>query len=82
MKYTRELKFEEKPDYNWIKGQFRNLLYRMDFTIDYVFDWSRLNSVRQAGSPSVPNSPPLEQHPQTAAATAATEERRRKRRNR
>lgn len=42
--YTRNLKFDEKPDYNWMKGQFRNLLIKMECSIDNIFDWSKMNS--------------------------------------
>ena len=46
LKYCRNLKFEERPDYNWMKGLFRNLLYKLEYTMDNIFDWTKLNQVK------------------------------------
>ncbi|EAR84348.2 casein kinase (macronuclear) [Tetrahymena thermophila SB210] len=44
IKYTRDLKFDEKPDYNQIKQSFRALFYKLEYNNDNIFDWSKLNS--------------------------------------
>ncbi|CAG0893567.1 unnamed protein product [Darwinula stevensoni] len=42
LKYCRGLKFDEKPDYSYLRRLFRNLFHRQGFTYDYVFDWNML----------------------------------------
>lgn len=43
MNYCRNLRFEEKPDYVWIKNLFRNLYFREFEAWDNVFDWNYLH---------------------------------------
>ncbi|XP_078428144.1 casein kinase 1-like protein 12 [Wolffia australiana] len=40
--YCRNLAFEEKPDYMYLKRLFRDLFIREGFQFDYVFDWTIL----------------------------------------
>jgi hypothetical protein len=40
------MKFDEKPDYSYLRQLFRNLFHRQGFTYDYVFDWNMLKFVR------------------------------------
>ncbi|KAJ4911190.1 casein kinase I-like 12 [Raphanus sativus] len=40
--YCRSLRFEDKPDYNYLKRIFRDLFVREGFQLDYVFDWTIL----------------------------------------
>ncbi|KAK6642961.1 Casein kinase I isoform delta-B [Polyplax serrata] len=42
LNYCRTLRFEEKPDYSYIRRLFRTLFHRQGFTYDYVFDWNLL----------------------------------------
>lgn len=37
--YVKNLKFTEKPDYELLKKMFRDLFVRMDYVMDYGFDW-------------------------------------------
>ena len=39
--YTRNLKYEEKPDYNYLKNLFLNLLKNNNFKLDYYYDWDQ-----------------------------------------
>eukprot|EP01122_Echinamoeba_exundans_P000679 TRINITY_DN105_c1_g1_i1.p1 TRINITY_DN105_c1_g1~~TRINITY_DN105_c1_g1_i1.p1 ORF type:complete len:423 (+),score=74.57 TRINITY_DN105_c1_g1_i1:351-1619(+) len=39
LNYCRSLKFEEKPDYKYLRGLFRNLFHRMGFKYDFQWDW-------------------------------------------
>ncbi|XP_042446225.1 casein kinase 1-like protein 2 isoform X5 [Zingiber officinale] len=41
-RYCRSLKFEEKPEYAYLKRLFRDLFIREGFQFDYVFDWTVL----------------------------------------
>ncbi|KAL8458597.1 hypothetical protein ACS0TY_036204 [Phlomoides rotata] len=40
--YCRSLKFDDKPDYAYLKRIFRDLYIREGFQLDYVFDWTIL----------------------------------------
>ena len=43
--YCRSLRFEEKPDYSYLRQLVRNLFHRQGFSYDYVFDWNTLKEV-------------------------------------
>ncbi|CAL8102878.1 unnamed protein product [Orchesella dallaii] len=43
LNYTRSLMFEEEPDYNYLKQILRLLFRSLNYTYDYVFDWSELD---------------------------------------
>eukprot|EP00042_Codosiga_hollandica_P023586 m.94427 g.94427 ORF g.94427 m.94427 type:complete len:385 (+) comp51247_c0_seq1:257-1411(+) len=40
LNYCRSLRFEDKPDYSYLRQLFRNLFHRDGYTYDYVFDWT------------------------------------------
>ncbi|CAI0419940.1 unnamed protein product [Linum tenue] len=40
--YCRSLRFDDKPDYAYLKRLFRDLFIREGFQFDYVFDWTIL----------------------------------------
>jgi len=42
LQYTRGLKFDEQPDYSYLRMLFRVLLNSLGYETDYVFDWSHL----------------------------------------
>ena len=43
--YCRSLRFEEKPDYAYLRQLIRNLFHRQGFSYDYVFDWNAIKEV-------------------------------------
>ena len=43
--YTRTLRFDEKPDYNYLRKIFRDLFTQQGYQLDYIFDWT----VKQGG---------------------------------
>jgi hypothetical protein len=43
VKYARSLKFEEKPDYNYVRKLFRSLLIREAYDNDSLYDWVLLS---------------------------------------
>ncbi|KAL0390902.1 UNVERIFIED_CONTAM: Casein kinase-like protein 11 [Sesamum calycinum] len=51
--YCRSLRFEDKPDYSYLKRLFRDLFIREGYQFDYVFDWTMLK-YPQIGSSSRP----------------------------
>ncbi|KEG05843.1 casein kinase [Trypanosoma grayi] len=40
LNYTRGLHFEDKPDYSYLKRNFRQLFVSQEYLLDYVFDWT------------------------------------------
>lgn len=40
LSYCRSLKFEEKPDYGFLRRLFRELYIREGYKEDFVFDWT------------------------------------------
>ncbi|KAG8370820.1 hypothetical protein BUALT_Bualt13G0023200 [Buddleja alternifolia] len=54
--YCRSLRFEDKPDYSYLKRLFRDLFTREGYQFDYVFDWTILK-YPQIGSSSRARNP-------------------------
>jgi casein kinase I family protein HRR25 len=40
LNYCRSLRFDDKPDYSYLRKLFRDLFVREGFQYDYLFDWS------------------------------------------
>ncbi|RNF00622.1 casein kinase 1, partial [Trypanosoma rangeli] len=40
LNYARSLRFEDKPDYSYLKRLLRELFVREGYHVDYVFDWT------------------------------------------
>ncbi|CAL9123962.1 casein kinase I isoform delta-like [Musa troglodytarum] len=54
--YCRSLRFDDKPDYAYLKRLFRDLFIHEGFQFDYVFDWTVLKS-QQSQNTSAPPRP-------------------------
>ena len=39
MNYVRDLDYEEKPDYMFLKKIFSDLMVERDIDFDYLYDW-------------------------------------------
>ena len=53
LNYTRALRFDDKPDYSYLRKLFRDLFVREGYQYDYVFDWSvQGRSADEAGQSS------------------------------
>ena len=68
LNYTRSLRFDDKPDYAFVRKLFRDLFVREGFQYDYVFDWTVLKlqeSVQPEQKPPAPHPtpPPLPEDP-------------------
>ena len=46
LNFCRSLKFEDKPDYAYLRQLFRSLFHKLGYTYDYVFDWNTARIVR------------------------------------
>ncbi|KAJ2910509.1 serine/threonine protein kinase [Coemansia aciculifera] len=60
LNYTRSLRFDDKPDYTYLKRLFRDLFVRSDYKYDYMFDWTTFKAERSA------NAAPGQQLPMSA----------------
>jgi len=40
LNFCRSLRFDDKPDYSYLRQLFRNLFHREGYTYDYIFDWT------------------------------------------
>jgi len=47
LNYCRALRFDDKPDYSFLRQVFRTLFHKQGYTYDYIFDW---NLLRVGGS--------------------------------
>lgn len=54
--YCRSLRFDDRPDYAYLKRIFRDLFIREGFQFDYVFDWTILKyqQTQMANTPPPP----------------------------
>jgi len=43
LNYCRTLKFEDKPDYSYLRKMFKELFIREGFELDYMYDWTLQN---------------------------------------
>jgi len=46
MNYCRALRFEDRPDYAYLKRMFKDLFFRESYQYDFIFDWTILNMNR------------------------------------
>ena len=49
LNYTRALRFDDKPDYSYLRKLFRDLFVREGHQYDYVFDWSVQRGAQEEG---------------------------------
>lgn len=45
MTYAMSLRFEDKPDYRYLRKLFRDLFVRERYVWDYIFDWTLVKMV-------------------------------------
>lgn len=41
--YVQSLRFDDRPDYDYLKRIFRELFFRKGFTFDNMYDWDILS---------------------------------------
>merc|ERR1712076_190790 len=44
LNYCRSLRFEDRPDYAYLRRMLRDLFFREGYQYDFVFDWTILSS--------------------------------------
>ena len=58
LNYCRGLRFEEAPDYMYLRQLFRILFRTLNHQYDYTFDWTMLKQKAAASVPGSSNLPP------------------------
>ncbi|KAF4662479.1 Casein kinase I isoform delta [Perkinsus chesapeaki] len=51
LNYCRSLRFEDRPDYAYLRRSLKDLFFREAFQYDFVFDWTILNYERSHQGP-------------------------------
>ena len=46
LNYCRSLKFDDKPDYSYLRKMFKDLFFREGYANDHKFDWTLKNSAK------------------------------------
>ncbi|CAK6450192.1 unnamed protein product [Pipistrellus nathusii] len=64
LNYCRGLRFEETPDYEYLKELFRTLFRNLNLSYDFVFDWTLLKQKAAQQAASSSGQPQLAQIPQ------------------
>mmetsp|Transcript_22152 Transcript_22152/g.39620 ORF Transcript_22152/g.39620 Transcript_22152/m.39620 type:complete len:483 (+) Transcript_22152:231-1679(+) len=70
--YCRSLRFEDRPDYAYLKRLFKELFYRKGYQYDNMFDWT-VQNMQQERSRLGPERNLPASDPNAAAAGAAAE---------
>ncbi|KAL3681228.1 hypothetical protein R1sor_024184 [Riccia sorocarpa] len=73
--YCRSLRFDDKPDYAYLKRIFRDLFIREGFQFDYVFDWTILKYQQSQIAGAPPRSVPGQGTSSGATGAVAAAER-------
>ncbi|KAL7749983.1 serine/threonine protein kinase [Sorochytrium milnesiophthora] len=50
LNYVRSLRFDDRPDYSYLRRLFRELFVREGFSYDYVFDWTVMRNETKAAN--------------------------------
>lgn len=50
LNYPRALRFDDKPDYSYLRKLFRDMFVRESYQYDYVFDWRVQMTQEDGGS--------------------------------
>ncbi|KAI8917180.1 kinase-like domain-containing protein [Powellomyces hirtus] len=69
LNYTRSLRFDDKPDYSYLRKLFRDLFIREGYHYDYVFDWTVVK-YQQEGREAPGSGRPAEDAAEAATANA------------
>ncbi|CDS11805.1 Putative CK1/CK1/CK1-D protein kinase [Lichtheimia ramosa] len=61
LNYVRSLRFDDKPDYSYLRKLFRDLFVREGYQYDYVFDWTirKMQEKKLAENQGMRMDPPL-----------------------
>lgn len=72
LNYTRSLRFDDKPDYSYLRKIFRDLFVREGFQYDYVFDWTVYKYQKNAQAMAEASKPQAEEEKDNSRARHAS----------
>lgn len=58
LNYCRSLRFDDKPDYSYLRQLFRSHFLKQGYSYDFVFDWNLLRYGRNNDEPETKESTP------------------------
>ena len=47
MDYTRNLEYEENPDYDFLRQKFKDVLKGLNEEMDYIYDWTTSTDLKK-----------------------------------
>eukprot|EP00824_Muranothrix_gubernata_P003739 TRINITY_DN1472_c0_g1_i1.p1 TRINITY_DN1472_c0_g1~~TRINITY_DN1472_c0_g1_i1.p1 ORF type:complete len:305 (-),score=24.32 TRINITY_DN1472_c0_g1_i1:69-983(-) len=50
LNYCRALRYDDKPDYSYLRKMFKDLFFREGYQYDYMFDWTLFKHKHQDGA--------------------------------
>lgn len=53
MTYCRNLKFDEQPDYNYCRQLFADLMVKLNYKTDNIYDWNIMAQEKKKEVPSL-----------------------------
>lgn len=68
LNYARSMRFDDKPDYLYLRKVLRDLFVRSGYRYDYLFDWTLVKYNRSKDAGNMANSNNLAYNPQKAVA--------------
>lgn len=75
LNYCRALRFDDKPDYSYLRKLFRDLFIREGYQYDYVFDWSVASRIVQQEDSTRSGAKPTARKPAEEEGEPKTSER-------
>ena len=63
LNYCRSLRFDDKPDYAYLRKLFRDLFIREGLQYDYIFDWTVVPGSKPSGYAQLPTPPDSSEQP-------------------
>lgn len=70
LNYVRALRFDDKPDYAYLRKLFRDIYAREGYEYDHVYDWTVLKKSQQASAMSSSAPGPYNERASCPAASA------------
>lgn len=56
LNYCKALRFEDRPDYSYLKRLFKDLFFRENYQYDFMFDWCALRQLGAGATPAALNN--------------------------
>jgi casein kinase 1 len=75
MQFCRSIRFDDRPDYPYLRRLFRDLFYRLEYSPDFQYDWTIKNEEQKAAkAPKINTMPATDEEVAAAKAKAKNDE--------